>query len=103
MAERQQQKQQQGKDRRTHHLTRESQNSSEPASDGEEIYRVELKRTSTSPHMVDVTLDGASLKMEVDKGTAVYLISKSTYNKLWEVPPKLTSTTTRLCTYSGQQ
>ena len=35
-------------------------------------------------------------------GAAVSIISKTTYQKLWEVTPKLMPTTTRLHTYSGQ-
>ena len=49
-----------------------------------------------------VTLDDAPLEMELDTGAAVSIISKATYQKLWEVTPKLMPTTTHLCTSSGQ-
>ena len=41
--------------------------------------------------------------MELDTGTAMSIISEATYKNLWEVPPKLEPTTTRLRMYSGQQ
>ena len=67
-----------------------------------EIYHVHQKRTVTPPYSVKVTLDDALLEMELDTGAAVSIISKATYQQLWEVTPKLMPTTTCLRTYSGQ-
>ena len=36
-----------------------------------------------APVKATVTIDGAQLQMEVDTGTALSLISKATYSKLW--------------------
>ena len=59
--------------------------------------------TKKSPYTVELSVNGAPLKMEVDTGAAVSLISEATYKRLWKNPPKLKPTTTRLRTYSGQQ
>ena len=56
-----------------------------------------------SPYTVELSVHEAPLKMEVDRGAAVSLISEATYKRLWKNPPKLKPTTTRLRTYSGQQ
>ena len=66
-----------------------------------DLYPVQGK--NRCPYMVQVVINGAPLLMEVDTGASMSLISESTYLKLWEIPPKLRPTTTRLRTYSGQQ
>ena len=42
--------------------------------------------------------------MEVDTGASLTLISKSTFDKLWDAQeaPKLQSTTSKLWTYTGE-
>ena len=62
-----------------------------------------LDGNQKSPYTVKLSVNGAPLKMEVDTGAAVSLISEATYKRLWKNPPKLKPTTTRLRTYSGQQ
>ena len=62
-----------------------------------------IARSGTKPYIVKVTLNDAPLDMELDTGAAVSLISKATYNRLWETAPQLVPTTTRLHTYSRQQ
>ena len=62
-----------------------------------------LNGKQKSPYTVDLSVNGAPLKMEVDTGAAVSLISEETYKRLWKNPPKLKPTTTQLRTYSGQQ
>ena len=56
-----------------------------------------------SPYTVELSVNGAPLKMEVDTGAAVSLFSEATYKRLWKNPLKLKPTTTRLRAYSGQQ
>ncbi len=55
------------------------------------------------PIMTIVTANGVELKMKVDTGASVSIISEYTYNKLWthNMPP-LKETTLKLCTYSGE-
>ncbi len=55
------------------------------------------------PIMTMVTANGVELKMEVDTGASVSIISKYTYNKLWthKLPP-LQETTLKLRTYTGE-
>ena len=46
--------------------------------------------TSVKPLLVSVSIDNASLEMEVDTGASVSIISEETYNRLWspeDAPP----------------
>ena len=52
---------------------------------------------------MELSVNGAPLKMEVDTGATLSLLSEVTYKTLWKNPPKLKPSTTRLRTYSGQQ
>ena len=91
-----------GKTQKAHCLT-EDQDSTDSADDEfGEIYHVHQKHTGAPPYIMKVTLNDAPLEMELDTGAAVSLISKATYQKLWEVTPKLMATTTCLRTYSDQ-
>ena len=56
-----------------------------------------------SPYAVELSINGVPLKMGVDTGATLSLISEVTYKRLWKNPPKLKPTATRLRTYSGQQ
>ena len=51
--------------------------------------------------LVDLQLEGKPLRMEVDTGAAVSLVSEATY---WSLFPmvQLQSSTTKLRTYSGE-
>ena len=62
-----------------------------------------LDGKNKSPCIVELSVNGAPMKMEVDTGAAVSLSSELRYKKLWKNPPKIKPTTTRLRTYSGQQ
>ena len=55
------------------------------------------------PIMKMVTANGVELKMEVDTGASVSIISEYTYKKLWthNMPP-LEETTLKMCTYTGE-
>ena len=57
-----------------------------------------------APYQTSVTLNGAHLRMEIDTGAALSLISEATYERLWprEHAPPLTPTTIRLRTYTGR-
>ena len=55
--------------------------------------------------MVSVDINGATLSMEIDTGSAVSLISEETFSELWHQgkSPCLESTSIRLRTYSGEE
>ena len=55
------------------------------------------------PIMTMVTANGVELKMKVNNGASVSIISEYTYNKLWthNIPP-LQETTLKLRTYTGE-
>ena len=57
------------------------------------------------PYLVTVTVEGATLQMEIDTGSALTLISQATFSKLWPEgqSPRLEGTTVRLKTYSGEE
>ena len=57
------------------------------------------------PYMVPVVIDGATLLMEIDTGSALTLISQTTFSALWPQgkSPHLESTSIRLRTYSGEE
>ena len=57
-----------------------------------------------APYNAAFTVNGAHLRMEVDTGAALSLISETTYDCLWapELAPPLTPTNIRLCTYTGE-
>ena len=71
------------------------------SSDGD-IYNVQRVRSGTKPYIVNVSINDAPLRMEIDTGAAVSLISKATCDSLWDTPPTLVPTKTRLRTYSSQ-
>ena len=58
----------------------------------------------SKPYVVTVQINGAELLMEVDTGASLTLISKSTFDKLWDAQeaPNLQSTTSKLRTYTGE-
>ena len=88
--------------KQTHCLQRETEEAVEQDPQGEvyDLYHVAEKKRH--PYMVQVAINGAPLIMEVDMGASMSLISGSTYRQLWETPPELVPTSTRLRTYSGQ-
>ena len=54
---------------------------------------------------MSVDINGATLQMEIDTGSAMTLISQATFSKLWSQgnAPVLESTPIRLRTYSGEE
>ena len=62
-------------------------------------------RSSHTPIMVELKLNGAPISMELDTGAGISIVSKNTYNQLWpesERPPLQTSTV-HLKTYTGEK
>ena len=57
---------------------------------------------STDSWKVDVEIDGKPLRMEVDTGAKVSLVSEKTYRSLFGDAP-LQKASTNLCTYSGER
>ena len=57
------------------------------------------------PYLMSVDIDGATLLMEIDTGSALTLISQATFSTLWnqENSPRLENTSIRLRTYSGEE
>ena len=67
-----------------------------------DIYNVQRVRSGTKPYIVIVSINDAPLRMEINTGVAVSLISKATCDSFWDTPPTLVPTKARLRTYSGQ-
>ena len=61
--------------------------------------------TPVKPLLVTVSINNASVEMEVDTGASVSIISEATYNRLWspEDAPPLQESSVKLRTYSGEQ
>ena len=57
------------------------------------------------PYLVFVDVNGTTLQMEIDTGSALTLISQETFSKLWPQgeAPQLEKTSLRLRTYSGEE
>ena len=67
------------------------------------LYNVEditLPKTSENPYRVTLILEGKSVKMEIDTGASLSLVSEQTYQEIWPSVP-LQSTSVNLKTYSG--
>ena len=58
----------------------------------------------TAPYTTSTIINGAHLRMEIDTGAALSLISETTYRRLWstEYAPRLSPTNIRLRTYTGE-
>lgn len=54
------------------------------------------------PITVEVYIGGAMLLMEIDSGASRSIISESTYQKLWPVPPQLNPTNVKLVTVTRE-
>ena len=63
-----------------------------------------VSSSPSKPHVVTVQINGTKLTMEVDSGTSLTPISKSTFDKLWDAQEALNlqSTTSKLRTYTGK-
>ena len=61
--------------------------------------------TKVDPYLVSVDINGATLLMEIDTGSALTLVSETTFAQLWPrgKSPRLESTSIRLMTYSGEE
>ena len=81
------------------HGTEQGENSSE------EVHTLfHLKEKGHPPLMVTVELNNSSLRMEIDTGAAVSIISETTYTGLWpkNARPPLLQSTVLLRTYTGE-
>ena len=58
----------------------------------------------SKPYVVTVQINGVQLPMEVDTGASLTLISKSTFDQLWDVQaaPPIQPTNSKLKTYTGE-
>ena len=58
----------------------------------------------SSPFIVTLQINGADVQMEVDTGVSMTLISKATFDKIWnsQTAPPLQSTGSKLRTYTGE-
>ena len=70
----------------------------------EDVYTLfHMGESNKAPYLVELSVNGAPLHMEVDTGAAVSLISEATYRSIGDPLPQLHPTTVRLRTYSGEQ
>ena len=63
-----------------------------------------VSSSPSKPYVVTVQVNGTELPMEVDTGASLTLISKTTFDKLWNAQeaPNLQPTTSKLRTYTGE-
>ena len=64
-----------------------------------------LSGNQVKPLVASLTVEGAELRMEVDTGASLSLISEATYRKLWpkDKAPQMESTQIKLRTYTGEE
>ena len=64
-----------------------------------------LNGSAVQPLVVTVKVNNVDLKMDLDTGASVSIISKATYNQLWAQgqAPALRESRIKLKTYSGEQ
>ena len=64
-----------------------------------------LSGNRVKPLVASLTVEGAELRMEVDTGASLSLISEATYRKLWpkDKAPQMESTQIKLRTYTGEE
>ena len=57
------------------------------------------------PYTAEIEINGATLRMQVDTGAALSLISETTYSKAWPSgnAPVVQKTSVRLRTYTGEE
>ena len=72
-------------------------------SDTEDTYCLFNIRTKQKPITVNISADGKNLRMDLDTGAAVSVMSERTYHSLWpQDGPSLQPTTINLRTYTGE-
>ncbi|XP_036002862.1 uncharacterized protein K02A2.6-like [Fundulus heteroclitus] len=88
----------------THHLQEEE----EPQEEEESSYNMfnlhAISQPRAEPIYATVKVNGADLKMEVDTGASVSVLSKNTYHQLWQATkaPVLKKSDIKLRTYTGE-
>ena len=70
------------KHQKTHHVGDDTEDTTEEAAPYN-LFAVAEQKTAAPPLMVDMKVNKAPLRMELDTGASVSLISKETYTKLW--------------------
>ena len=73
---------------------------------GEDVYTMfQLKSTTSQPLYVTVAVNKAPIRMEMDTGATLTVISETTYQQSWKGrrAPPLQDTKVKLCTYTGQE
>ncbi len=95
----------QGHGRSTHLLTEDAESGDKD--DERSVYTMFKVTTpeTAKPLFATLQFNHAELRMEVDTGAALSIISEHTYRNLWpeSTAPRLRSTDTRLCTYTGEE
>ena len=88
--------------RQTHHLE-EDVPAEPPLLIEYNLFAVSVDRVA--PITAEVLVNGSNLRMEIDTGAAVSLISEATYFQLWagNCGPKLEPSALKLRTYSGEE
>ena len=73
--------------------------------DTDEYFLYNLNGSAVQPLVVTVKVNNVDLKMELDTGASVSIISEATYNRLWPQgqAPVLQESHVKLKTYSGEQ
>ena len=81
-------------------------NIEEDKEEADDVYNMfTVNKDHRNPIVIDVTVQNEKLKMEIDTGAAVSLISETVYRKTWtngKAPP-LQPTKTKLKTYTGEE
>ncbi len=90
----------------THNVTVDGAGGEEPeVSEVYDLFKVNLQLHSqkVEPYLVDISLDGSPLLMEIDTGAARSVISETVYRQLWKNPPPLQPSSAILRTYTGER
>ena len=85
---------------------KQTNNIEEDEEKSDDVYNMfTVKKDHRNPIVVDVIVQNEKLKMEVDTGAAVSLISEAVYRKTWKngKAPPLQPTKTKLKTYTGEE
>ena len=74
----------------------------DPENEGETEYSLYAMGSRTNPLIVDITIDGIQLPMEIDTGASVSVISEKTFQQNW-TEKELKASSVLLQTYTGHR